>query len=196
MGEEQTSTKSTHSFMRWCRVIHRHLSYFFAGVVLIYALSGILMNHRNDINPYYSAERIIVKDALANAPRSKESISKDEVLRLLKDIGEEDNYTKHFFPEEGVMKVFLKGGSSLEIDTNTGIGRYDKLRKRPFLSDFVKLHYNPGRWWTYFSDIFAIALVTITLTGLFLIKGKRGLKGIGGIELILGLLFPLLFLLL
>lgn len=196
MEDKGTKKKGSQSFMRWCRWIHRHLSYFFAGVVVIYALSGILMNHRHEINPNYSAKRIEIKEAVANAPRTQESISMEEVMSLLSEIGEGENYTKHYFPEEGVMKVFLKGGSSLEVDLHTGIGTYDKLSKRPLLSDFVKLHYNPGRWWTYFSDIFAIALITITLTGLFLVKGKRGLKGIGGIELVLGILFPLLFLLL
>lgn len=196
MEEKRTNKKSSQSFMRWCRLIHRHLSYFFAGVVIIYALSGILMNHRSEINPHYSAERIEIKEAIAHAPRTQESITKEEVMNLLGEIGEKDNYTKLYYPEEGVMRVFLRGGSSLEVNLNTGIGIYDKLRRRPLLSDFVKLHYNPGRWGTYFSDIFAIALITITLTGVFLVKGKRGLKGIGGVELILGILFPLLFLLL
>ena len=94
------------------------------------------------------------------------------------------------------MKVFLKGGSTLEVDLQTGAGVYDRLRKRPILGDFVRLHYNPGRWWTYFSDLFAIALIIITLSGLFLARGKKGLRGVGGLELVLGILIPLLFLLL
>ena len=31
---------------RWARIIHRDLSYFFAGVVVVYAVSGIVLNHR------------------------------------------------------------------------------------------------------------------------------------------------------
>ncbi|MDE6654618.1 MAG: PepSY-associated TM helix domain-containing protein, partial [Muribaculaceae bacterium] len=69
-------------------------------------------------------------------------------------------------------------------------------RQRPLISDMVKLHYNPGRWWTAFSDIFAISLILITLTGLFIIKGRKGITGRGAIELIIGLSVPILFLLL
>lgn len=36
---------------KWSRIIHRDLSFFFSGMVLIYAISGIVMNHRDTINP-------------------------------------------------------------------------------------------------------------------------------------------------
>lgn len=42
---------------RWSRTLHRDLSYFFAGMVLIYALSGIAMNHRDTFNPNYSVSQ-------------------------------------------------------------------------------------------------------------------------------------------
>ena len=42
------------TFRKWSRIIHRDVSYLFAGMILIYALSGILMNHRGDLNPHYS----------------------------------------------------------------------------------------------------------------------------------------------
>ena len=44
------------AFRKWCRILHRDVSYLFAGMILIYALSGILMNHRNSLNPHYSVE--------------------------------------------------------------------------------------------------------------------------------------------
>ena len=184
------------SLVKACRWIHRHLSFVFAGIVIIYALSGILMNHRDEINPAYSARRIELPSTLAETPRTKGSVTTAEIENLLDEIGEKGHYTKHYYPDERTMKVFLKGGSTLEVDLQTGAGVYDRLRKRPILGDFVRLHYNPGRWWTYFSDLFAIALIVITLSGLFLARGKKGLRGVGGLELVLGILIPLLFLLL
>lgn len=44
-----------------------------------------------------------------------------------------------------------------------------------------------------FSDVFAGSLVLITLTGLVMVHGGKGLWGRGGIELVAGILFPLLF---
>ena len=35
-------------FRRWSRTVHRELSFFFGGVVLIYAISGFLLNHKRD----------------------------------------------------------------------------------------------------------------------------------------------------
>ena len=60
----------------------------------------------------------------------------------------------------------------------------------------VRLHYNPGRWWTTFSDVFAVCLILITLTGLVMVKGKKGLIGRGGILFIIGIVIPVLFLML
>ena len=36
---------NSNTLRRWCRLVHRDLSYLFAGMVLIYALSGSVMNH-------------------------------------------------------------------------------------------------------------------------------------------------------
>jgi hypothetical protein len=41
---------------KWSRIIHRDFGYIFFGVTLIYALSGIALNHLSDWNPNYSVE--------------------------------------------------------------------------------------------------------------------------------------------
>ena len=41
---------------------------------------------------------------------------------------------------------------------------------------------------------FAIALIIITLSGIIMLKGNKGIIGRGGIELIVGILIPILFL--
>lgn len=177
---------------KWSRVIHRDLSFFFAGMVIIYAISGIVMNHRDTINPNFTVDRI--EYTIATPLPAKENIDKDAVLRLLIPLGEESNYTKHYFPEQDMMKVFLKGGSNLYVHIQTGNAVYESVKRRHFLSAITRLHYNPGKWWTHFADIFSVALILITLTGIVLVKGNKGLWGRGGIELIVGILVPLIFL--
>lgn len=179
---------------KWSRLIHRDLSFFFAGMLLIYAVSGLVMNHRDSINPNYSVER--QEYTLTETLPPQAEIKKEDVLRLLTPLDEESNYTKHYFPEEDCMKVFLKGGSNLWVDLSTRQAVYEKLTRRPILSAFTRLHYNSGRWWTWFADAFAIGLVVITVTGIVMLKGSKGLWGRGGIELVAGILVPLLFLLL
>ena len=157
---------------RWSRNVHRELSFFFSGMLLIYAVSGLVMNHRDTINPNYSVEQ----------------------RRYVAPLDEADNYTKHYFPESDVLKVFLKGGSSLTVRLSDGEAFYEKLTRRPVLGAMTRLHYNPGRWWTWFSDLFAVGLVAIVASGLLLLKGPKGLRGRGGVELAAGIAVPLLFL--
>ena len=179
---------------KYARFLHRDLSYFLAGIIIIYAVSGIAMNHRNTFNAHYSVEKIEQK--LSEPLPAQADMTKRDVVKLLAQFEEDGNYTKHYFPQPGVMKVFLKGGSSMVVDLSHQHLVYEKLTQRPLLSAFTRLHYNPGRWWTYFSDFFAIGLLLITFSGLIMIKGKKGLWGRGGVELLIGILIPILFFLL
>ena len=167
---------------KWLRIVHRELSYVFAGMLLVYAISGIALNHKATFNSQYKIERtefVFPADG-----------SLDEWLTLCDMKGKA---IQHYHPDSTTLKVFLKGNSTLTVDLNTHVGVLEQVKKRPFLGSLSKLHYNPGKAWTWFSDIFGVALVLITLTGLFMLKGKHGLWGIGGIELLIGILIPLLF---
>lgn len=180
---------------KWSRIIHRDLSFFFSGVIIIYAISGFVLNHKKDFNSDYTIKThdFIVE---GNYPLSQETFTKERVITILSPYNEAKNYTKHYFPNNESMKVFLKGGSSLELNLTNGYALYEQVKKRPIISQFNRLHYNPNRWWTIFSDIFSFSLITITITGLVMTRGKKGLWGRGGIELIVGILIPLLFILL
>lgn len=182
------------AFRKTCRLLHRDLSYFFAGIVVIYALSGLFMNHRDSINPNYTIKRHAYN--IEKPLPGKEQMTKDEVLKLLEPLGQEKNFTQFYYPEPSTLKVFIKGGSSLVVDTATGEAVYESIRPRPVISHFVKLHFNPGSWWTWFADIFSVSLILITLTGLVMVKGPKGLWGRGGLELLAGIIIPILFLVL
>lgn len=162
-------------------------------MVLIYAISGIVMDHRDTINPNFSITRKEYK--ITESLPDKAGMSKEKVLSLLEPLGEAGNYTKHYFPQTDVMKVFLKGGSNLLVNVKTGEAVYESVTRRPLIGAMSRLHYNPGQWWTYFADIFAIGLIIITLSGIIMLKGNKGIIGRGGIELIAGILIPILFLL-
>jgi hypothetical protein len=90
--------------------------------------------------------------------------------------------------------VFLKGGSTLVVNTNTGQGRAEFLKKRPVFYEVNYLHYNPNAWWMWFSDLYAVALIFLSLTSFFIVKGKKGAWGRGGIYIAIGVLIPIIFL--
>ena len=117
----------------------------------------------------------------------------ERVAEAIAPYGGADAYLKHYFPEEGTLKVFIRGGSTFTLDLTTGNGLFESVRKRTVLSAFNRLHYNPSRWWTIFSDIFLAGLLVIVATGLVMVRGRNGLAGRGGAELAAGILVPLLF---
>ena len=95
------------AFRKWSRIIHRDVSYLFAGMILIYALSGILMNHRSDLNPHYSVSLHEYKVTADLSDKTK--IDKALVLTLLEPWGEA------LLPEggkdEGLPERWLEPGS-------------------------------------------------------------------------------------
>ncbi|HIY69017.1 MAG TPA: PepSY-associated TM helix domain-containing protein [Candidatus Alistipes intestinigallinarum] len=179
---------------RWARIIHRDLSYFFAGVVIIYAVSGIVLNHKRDFNSDYSIRRSEVQ-LPGTFPQSQE-VDSQTAREMLRAVDPDARYAKHYASGEDRIKIFVAGGSILEVELQSGKAVYEKLTRRPIISSMNRLHYNPNRWWTRFSDVFAVSLLLITLTGLVMVPGRNGLKGRGGIELAAGIAIPILFLLL
>lgn len=178
---------------RWSRGIHRELSFFFAGVIIIYSVSGIVLNHKKDFNSNYSISRSEIQ--LQGGFPALSQVDKAFAVGLMKQVGERaKDYTKHHYFGESQMKIFIKGGSSLDVDMNSGKALYESVKKRPVISQMNRLHYNPNRWWTYFSDFFAVSLILITITGLVMIKGRKGFWGRGGVEFVVGVIIPVIFL--
>jgi hypothetical protein len=176
---------------KWNRAIHRDLGYIFVAMTIIYSLSGIAVNHINDWNPNYA---ISVSEFNAEIPNQAQMIDKETVINMLTGIGEQNNYKKHYFPRNDQLKVFLDGGNVV-VDLNTGSGYKEKIKRRPVFHLVNFLHYNPGKWFTLFSDIFAGALIVLALSGLFILKGKNGIKRRGAILTAVGIIIPLIYIL-
>ena len=176
---------------KWSRILHRDIGFLFIGTSIIYGLSGIALNHLADWNPNYSVK---IKDFNTKIDLKKASITDEKVFQVIDEIDDRDNCKKYYFPQSDVIKIFLKGGSSVIVDTETGEGRAEFLKKRYVLYHANYLHYNPSYWWMWFSDIFAGSLIFLAITSLFMIRGKKGVWGRGGIYVAAGIIIPILFL--
>jgi len=182
--------------MNWNKInrwIHREFGYFFFGMTVIYGISGIALNHNvsNRWNPSF-----ITKSSSFNlqAPIDKESIDKNWILGLIEKEGIEASVKQYYFPDDRHLMIYLKDGH-ISLDMESGDGSLVKIRNRPVFRELSFLHYNkPKKLWLWFSDIYAGALVLLAVTGLFLVKGKKGLKGRGGVLALAGIILPLLFL--
>jgi len=156
-------------------------------MTLIYGLSGIALNHLADWNPSYEVTR-------HDMEWTAKAVSPESVEAFLAGYGYEREYKQHYQPTPDQLKIFLKDGSVI-VDLKAGKGVVEFLKRRPIFFEVNYLHYNPKRLWTWFSDLFCVALILIAITGLFIIKGKKGITGRGAWMTALGILVPLGFLL-
>jgi hypothetical protein len=178
---------------KWNRIIHRDLGYIFFGMCIIYGLSGIALNHMDDWNPDYI---IKIHDVTLERLPPPGPISRDQAISLVEQIDKDYSYRSHFFPQEQILKIFLSQGSAT-INLETGLTRIEVLKKRPVFREVNFLHYNkPKKLWTWYSDAFAVALILMAVSGLFMIRGKKGITGRGAWLTAAGIIIPAIFLLL
>jgi hypothetical protein len=104
---------------RWFRVLHRDIGYFFIGSSLIYGISGVALNHLKDWNPNYSVE---LKAFNSTIIIDNNEEAEEDVLLLLSEFDLEDDYKKHYFQKDSVIKVFLNGVYTLMLDMGHGYG--------------------------------------------------------------------------
>jgi hypothetical protein len=177
---------------KWSRILHRDIGFFFIGTTLIYAISGIALNHMADWNPNYKVE---TNHFSTSINLENTALVKSNILKLLDEVDSRKNYKSHYYSNENTLKIFLKGGSSVLVNINSGNGMAEYLKRRSVIYESNYLHYNPNRIWTWFSDIYAGALILFVVTSFFITKGKKGITGRGGIYTALGIIIPILFLL-
>jgi uncharacterized protein len=175
------------------RAVHRDLGYIFFTMTIIYSLSGIALNHIEDWNPNYVIKTKEIK--IQNTPLDQNQLSRDNVIELLNKYAPGEKYKNHYFPSDDQLKIFIKNGS-VAFNTETGQGIIETSKRRAIFHQVNYLHYNPKKWWTIFSDIYAASLMILAITGLFILKGKNGITGRGAWLTTIGTLFPILFLLL
>ena len=175
---------------RW---IHRELGFLFFGMTVIYGISGIALNHSvaRHWNP-----GIITRATTFQYPTSlhKNEVDRGTIELILEITGENENYKQYYFPSDDYLMIYLKGGHIM-LNLKTGSMQLTKIRNRPVFNELNYLHYNkPKKLWTWFSDLFALGLILIAISGLLLIKGRKGITGRGGVLTMIGILIPLVLL--
>ena len=62
------------------------------------------------------------------------------------------------------------------------------------LYEFNQLHLNaPKGLWTVIADLYALALIVLGVTGMFVLRGRLGLSGRGGWLVGAGVLLPAIY---
>jgi len=172
------------------RNLHRDLGYFYIGLIISFAFSGLMMNHRDAWHPEkYTTETKAVEVKLPAENEINEKFAED----LGKQLGIDDKFRRHNI-KKGTFKISFEN-HDVEIDMKTGKGEIVAFNKTPIISQSMKLHKNTSNFWIYYSDIFALSLIAIALTGTIMIKaGKFSWRNRGWKLAVAGILFPLIFL--
>ncbi|QYA25067.1 hypothetical protein G3I01_05940 [Gramella sp. MT6] len=159
------------------RVYHRYLGFFLAGIMAMYAISGIVLIFRS--TDAFKIEKTIEKEVSSNL--SEEQLGKTLKIRDFK------------IEKADADKVYFKQG---ELDKTTGIATY-KVKELPvILESLTKLHKaNTKRPLFFLNIIFGLSLLFFVISAfwMFMPSTKIFRKGIfftiGGILLTLILLF-------
>jgi hypothetical protein len=181
------------NWRKWNNIIHRDLGYFLVGLTIIYAISGVAANHLRqwDSNFITETKTFPLQNISADKP-----VDIGLINSILAQTGEAGKYKSHFRSAPGRLQIFLESGV-MDVDMNTGQAMLERKRNRPVLREFNFLHLNhAGKAWTWVADVYALGLFLLAITGLFILKGKNGLKGRGKWFVIAGIVVPVVFLIL
>lgn len=168
----------------WLRAIHRDIGYLAVGFTVIYALSGIAMNHIDDWDPNFHASELTRKIA----PIPDELSDTDATKRIADAAGLTGKIDDIYRAGDEVRLSYASGGKVTAIgDTLTVQTRRDRLFFR--VADW--LHATRGKQaWKFIADAYAALLLYLAVSGIFMIKGRLGLRWRGAALIALGLAAP------
>jgi uncharacterized protein len=170
--------------MRW----HRRIGLLVIGMSLVFAVSGISLNHQALWDPYYiESERYEVAEDLTT------SMGEDELNSYLKKrYGIEEDITSSLWDSSHTVTISYPTGISFAVDLKEKRILEKITRKRPIIYDTIQLHLNGLKGsWAYISDTFAIGLIFLSISGVYLALGRLSRMDLA--ILTTGLLLPILF---
>lgn len=181
------------SLRRWLRALHRDFGYFVVGLTLVYAISGLAVNHLEDWDPNFDnvdrtlkIDKAAFKAALARGPGE---LGKAAMEATGHSGGWEDLYEV----DESHIDISLEE-TNLYVDLDAGEIREEGQEARPVLRLINWLHLNRGkRAWTWFADAYALILLYLAVSGLFMLKSKRFLLNRKTLLVSAGIAVPLLY---
>lgn len=176
---------------RWrpyLRALHRDIGYFAVGLTVVYALSGLAVNHIADWDPNFDNYELRHQVPLP-LPEGDAAVA-DHVRAAL---GVADVPTEVYRSDARELSLLFER-RTLHVDLDSGAVLEDGQRPRLLLRVANWLHLNRGKKaWTYIADGYAVFLLVLAGTGVFMLPGRKGLLGRGGLLVALGVAVPVLY---
>lgn len=173
----------------WLRAIHRDVGYLAVGFTLIYALSGIAMNHVDDWDySFKSSERTLTITPVPDTATDDEAVA---LVTRAAGVGTPDEV---FRAGDEVRLSYASGTQVTAIGATVTV---QEREDRFFFRVATWLHATRGKQaWKYISDAYAVLLLYLAISGLFMIKGRLGLRWRGTILVALGVAVPVAYIVL
>jgi hypothetical protein len=160
--------KPANYWFRLNRTLHRDIGYLCIGLTIVFAVSGIALNHIGDWNPNYIVERV-EKPFLGKNTQSDEQLN----TALLSLFPFKDAIKASYWESVQQYKVFFKAGGTLTANFSKQTAVYEHITERAVFKQFNTLHLNEAKkGWIIFSDIYAGLLIFLAISSLFMVKGK------------------------
>ena len=164
-------------FRKVCRWLHRQLGFLAVGLTLAYAISGIAVNHSHHWDANYERTREI--SHIDPVGRGDTAEVAPVVLARL-DLDQPVKSTWRAAPDH--LQVFVEG-ATIDVNLVTGEVIRDGFSRRAVFYELNFMHLNTGKApWTGIADTYAGILIVLGLTGIFLLGGRKGLAGRGGVR--------------
>lgn len=174
--------------MNWRRLnadLHRDIGYFLSGLIFVYCLSGLALNHVNDWNPDF----IIQKRTLKLDRAYTQAEINDARIAEFTALAGEAKPKVHDFPTPERLKIYYDNASLL-VDLSGKTAQYESVQRRPLFYQVNVLHRNSLKGWRWASDVFSLLLIFLVVSGWFISRGQRGLNGRGKWFIAAGILPP------
>jgi uncharacterized protein len=172
------------------RTIHRDAGNLAIGLTLIYALSGLAVNHINTDGWDPNFTNYSRTHELGGPLEGEDQAVANKVLERL---GIKDKPSEVYRGAPTELEISFKQ-RTLHVNTETGKVLDEGQNPRFFLRVANWLHLNRGKKaWTYIADAYAVALLFLAFSGMFMLPGRKGLIGRGGIFVLLGIAVPVIY---
>jgi uncharacterized protein len=172
----------------WVRAVHRDLGYVAVGLTLVYAASGLAVNHIAQWDPNFRDTSEVHE--LGALPQNDDvALTKKVLAELHIEQAPRDTYRSS---DERFDILF--DHRSLHVNSKTGHVVDEGQKPRVLLRIANWLHLNRGKKaWTYFADAYAAGLLFLAVSGMFMIAGKKGFFWRGAALVAIGLAVPTVY---
>jgi hypothetical protein len=175
----------------WLRALHRDIGYLAVGLTIVYATSGLAVNHLKDWDPNFKQVSRTHQLGLP-LPVDDDAAAKS----ALRALGVHEQPREVYRASETQLDLVFDQ-RTFHVDTSSGVVHEEGQAARPLLRAANWLHLNRGKKaWTYVADFYAIFLLFLAVSGLFMIPGRKGLLGRGALVALVGAAVPIAYVLL